>query len=54
MGMRIDLTDKEKYQVKPKNPEDDEAMTEQMLQDLKQKLLAARDKYILSSQDTLP
>ena len=74
MGMRIDLVDKEKYQVNPRqqralligpgaanNPAvkskvelQDVVYTEKMLDDLRQKLLSSRDRFILSNKDTLP
>eukprot|EP00353_Schmidingerella_taraikaensis_P008340 CAMPEP_0185568344 /NCGR_PEP_ID=MMETSP0434-20130131/1327_1 /TAXON_ID=626734 ORGANISM="Favella taraikaensis, Strain Fe Narragansett Bay" /NCGR_SAMPLE_ID=MMETSP0434 /ASSEMBLY_ACC=CAM_ASM_000379 /LENGTH=76 /DNA_ID=CAMNT_0028182831 /DNA_START=517 /DNA_END=747 /DNA_ORIENTATION=- len=72
MGMRIDLVDKEKYQVQPrqqramllgekqgaagavKTKAEEEAVTEKMLGDLRQKLLSSRDQFILSNKDTLP
>ena len=37
-----------------KNIKSEEEVTEKMLEDLKQKLLSSRDKFILSNKDTLP
>ena len=65
MGMRIDLVDKEKYQVNPQQQrqmllgeqapvKNEEDVTEKMLEGLKAKLLSTRDRFILSSKDTLP
>ena len=68
MGMRIDLVDKEKYQVQARQQramllggaaaavktKGEDEVTEKMLEDLKEKLLSSRDKFILSSKDTLP
>jgi hypothetical protein len=69
MGMRIDLVDKEKYQVNARqqkamllgsnsNPtvktKSEEEVTEKMLDELRAKLLSSRDKFILSNNDTLP
>ena len=72
MGMRVDLVDKEKYQVNSKqqrsmllgtsssssamkgNIKSEQEFTEKMLEDLRVKLLSSRDRFILSSKDTLP
>ena len=67
MGMRIDLVDKEKYQVSTvlqkelllgssstAQVKNETEVTEKMLDELKRKLLSSRDKFILSTKDTLP
>ena len=66
MGIRIDLVDKEQYQLNPKpfqnipqtNDQDaskqDEEQTDKLLEDLKQKLINVRDKFLLSDKQNLP
>ena len=67
MGMRVDLVDKEKYQVNPalqkqmllgssasSQVKNEQEVTEKILEDLKRKVLSSRDKFILSNKDTLP
>lgn len=62
MGMRIDLVDKDIYTANPvkgklMSGSDDrvnEETTNKMLEDLKQRLISVRDKFILSDKETLP
>lgn len=65
MGMRVDLVDKEKYQLHPTaslaaqvgieaKAKADPQFTEKMLDELKAKLLSSRDRFVLSNKDTLP
>ena len=64
MGMRVDLVDKDKYQVNPhQQPKlllgdstatHEEDITDEQLESLKRKLLSSRDKFLLSNQETLP
>lgn len=59
MGLRIDLVDKELYQVNPNLmkagllglPAKDEELTAKQIEDLKQSLLNERDRFILSEKD---
>ena len=40
--------------VKTKGSENEEAVTDAILENLKDKLLSSRDKFILSAKDALP
>ena len=62
MGVRVDLVDRSVYYVDPnqneiKNdakPVNTEQMTEQVLKDLKHRLLNGIDRWLLSDIDELP
>jgi uncharacterized protein YvpB len=62
MGVRVDLVDKEIYQVTPNLQKasllgpgiKDEELTGKQLEDLKSSLLNERDRFILSDKDSVP
>ena len=61
MGIRVDLVDKEVYQVNPNlqktflsNSGKDEELTAKQIEDLRNSLLNERDKFILSDKDSVP
>ena len=65
MGIRVDLIDKEVYQVNPNfqkacllghasaNAKEEE-WTQKQIEDLKLSLLNERDKFVLSDKDSVP
>lgn len=57
MGVRVDLVDKEVYQINPniqKAANGKVGEEDKVLEDLKAKLLTGRDKFLLSEKDTVP
>jgi hypothetical protein len=64
MGIRVDLVDKEIYQVNPNFQKanlmglapgaKEEEWTAKQLEELKQQLLSEKDKFVLSDKDTVP
>jgi hypothetical protein len=64
MGVRVDLVDREVYQVNPNlqkacllglsNTTKEEEISQKQLEELKQSLLGEKEKFILSEKDTVP
>ena len=62
MGVRVDLIDRDVYQINPNAIElkneaklgSKDEMTSKVLEDLKAKLLTGRERFLLSDKDDVP